>query len=122
MVDFIAAYNEGIAKVIKEQSEEIKQVFEELNTQTLKATDGSASMYLKDDSVYIDSCYTEDLPRHVCNIKFTRGGYPIKQGAGQGIIPQRFYFPIENKEQLEGYLCKLLEDPQVGQIFKDMAS
>ena len=121
MVDFIAAYNEGIAKVNKNAQEEIKEVFAELNKQTFKASGNQSSMFLSEESIYIDGTSGGGFVRdkHVCSLKFTNGRYPIHQG--EGIYPNHSIWPIKDKEQLENYLVKLLKEEKIGQIFLDMA-
>ncbi|MDD5276367.1 MAG: hypothetical protein PHR16_09820 [Methylovulum sp.] len=145
MVDFIAAFKEGLsaADIADKNKREIASVFEELNKQLTKETDGKVKISIRDSPMSALSLMTVQLSdlsdinkknmptnqiisalnplaksqENLAHWSQDRNGYPCKISYGN----KEHY--CEDKPALEESLAKLLQDPIVGEsLYKLMHS
>jgi hypothetical protein len=133
MVDFIEAFKEGqtAAEIAKRNNFEIDSVFEELNEQLNKATNGKIEIFIRvgyrdlsfETDKFEESRY-EIISARACSnfssiqdlVKWHRGrqGYPCKITIGN----KQHY--CEDKMELENTLALMLQDPIVAETLTNL--
>ena len=135
MVDFITAFKTGLnaADIADKNKREINSVFEELNEQLAKATDGKVKVEIRDNfSVFSLRLFDEKQPKKnqaiwAFNPLFKSAG--AKELARWDLDPNGYPCKIsfsnkelycEDKPALERTLANMLQDPTVGEALSKL--